>query len=605
MAGDNPPTIHNSSDGGVIGQNPDADPLELLLGPATSDELNKARLRLLPVACFRLDNPRFMFDSSFVLPSAQAEMKAFAELRKANPKYKGAPISIFGHADPSYEGNFELGVSTYQSGDDYNKTLSGRRAIAIYALLIRDPSFWQTLYTNHLGSDVWGTNAIQTMLDALNPSGGSSFGASSQGSSTSAQSARAQDIANDSGQRQQLFLSYMDFICGNLKLDKSADFLARGAGQDQKGDVQGCSRFNPVLLFSNEDESKYKEAYQNKDKDTLLLRDAANAVNRRVMILIFRKGSQILPAKWPCPSYKEGAVDCKKRFFAQDTEGPDGDTRRSTHTPGAPRKFEISHDTFACRFYQRISTGSPCNSADPQCWTDDYETEIDKPSYIRYFRKYKADGTEYTSMPPKFAAKLYVPLKTGSKITVEVKFKQEAMSGVTADDITAAKSKLEKGVKDNWNNKFTLEITDPLCGHKSFPIEYTIKWVTSGENYTIKIHQTYAREGVTGVVMDVSKTTSDWVYAHEFGHCCGLPDEYSYVSGSTETVKYVKPDGTLDAAVSAPFDGKDKNAVDATIMAAYNNTTVLPRHGWDVAIEVQLLLSTKLGRPIKCDISMN
>jgi len=30
----------------------------------------------------------------------------------------------------------------------------------------------------------------------------------------------------------------------------------------------------------------------------------------------------------------------------------DGDTRRSTHTPGAPRKFELTQDTFACRFYQ-------------------------------------------------------------------------------------------------------------------------------------------------------------------------------------------------------------------------------------------------------------
>jgi hypothetical protein len=597
MGDDKQGTIHSSSDGGVIGRYPDPDPSELLVAPATSDESNTARLRLIPIACFRLDNPRFMFDSSFVLPAAQAEMKAFADLRKSNPKYDKAPISIFGHADPSYEGNFELGISTYQSGDDYNKTLSGRRAIAIYALLIRDPSFWNTLYSNHLGGDVWGTSSVQIMLDALNQQGGSSFGSSSQGSSSSAQNARAQDIANDGGQRQQLFLQYMNFLCGDLTLDKSADFLARNAGPGQKGDVQGCSRFNPVLLFSTEDEARYKQAYQSNDKDTLLERNGANAVNRRVVILVFRKGSQVLPARWPCPSYKDGAADCKKRFFS------DGDSRRSTHTSGAPHTYDDSQDTFACRFFQRISTGSPCNSVQPVCWTDDYDKEIDRPSYRNYFRKYQADGTEYTSMPPKFAGKIYVPLKTGGNITVEVRFKQQALHGVSADDVTAARTKLETGIQDNWNGQFTMEITDPACGNKSFPIEYKVVWVDSGQNYTIKIHKTYDREGVTGTVMDVSKATSDWTYAHEFGHCVGLPDEYSYVRGSTETVKYVKPDGTLDDPVSAPFDGKATDAADATIMAAVDNTTVLPRHGWDVAIEVQKLLTAKLGRPIKCSIS--
>src|SRR5581483_7315876 len=37
----------------------------------------------------------------------------------------------------------------------------------------------------------------------------------------------------------------------------------------------------------------------------------------------------------------------------------------STHLPGADRIFENTHDTFACRFYQRISNTSPCHGTVP------------------------------------------------------------------------------------------------------------------------------------------------------------------------------------------------------------------------------------------------
>ena len=247
-------------------------------------------------------------------------------------------------------------------------------------------------------------------------------------------------------------------------------------------------------------------------------------------------------------------------------------------------------------------TPAACTTAEcKKCWTDDYEQDVSGNAFGRYFKKIKKDGTEYGSMPPQYAEKIYAPVKTGDKITVEVRFKAEALTGVAAADVTSAKTKLENGVKTHWTGKFTLEVDDPECGKKSFKIEYKVVWVDSGEHYTIKIHDTYPREGVTGRVMDVSKATSDWVYAHEFGHCVGLPDEYSYTP-DTETVKYIKPDGGLDAAVSAPYNGKPKTDADATIMAAFDNTTTLKRHGWNVAIEVQELLSAKLGRKIKCDI---
>jgi len=344
---DNPGSVHTSSEGGTVGSYPGSDSSEFSVAPATSGESNALNLNLFLAAYACVTDMRFKFDSSFVLPGVQAEMSALASLRKSNPLIMGAPISIFGHADPSFQGNFEVGSSTAQSGDDYNKTLSGRRAIAIYALLIRDPGLWDTLFTNHLGADLWGQDSIRIMLG--------------QTGQPDPDDNTVVNIANNSGQRQQLFLKYMNSLCGDLKLDKSADFLARNAGADQKGDVQGCSRFNPLLLFSSEDEARFKQAFANNDQPTLRGdRDVANAVNRRVMILIFKKGSQVLPSKWPCPSYKDGTAGCIKRFWS------DGNTRRSTHSSGADTKFEDTHATFACRFYQRISgEKSPCNSTSP------------------------------------------------------------------------------------------------------------------------------------------------------------------------------------------------------------------------------------------------
>ena len=112
--------------------------------------------------------------------------------------------------------------------------------------------------------------------------------------------------------------------------------------------------------------------------------------------------------------------------------------------------------------------GSPCEAlTDQSCWANDYEKEISQPSYGRYFRKYKAAGPDTPPFHPNSRGKIYAPVKTGSKITVEVRFKQEALASVTAADVDAAKTKLETGVKANWNGKFALEADDPLCREES------------------------------------------------------------------------------------------------------------------------------------------
>lgn len=260
-------------------------------------------------------------------------------------------------------------------------------------------------------------------------------------------------------------------------------------------------------------------------------------------------------------------------------------------TPESPSKEKDAADPVN-------KTKTDCKD-EKKCWVDDYDKEISTPSYGRYSQPYKKDGTKH-AYTDKVQYKLYAPVKTGTEITIEIKFKVEKQADVTDADVTSAKTKLENGVNTYWDNKFTLEADDPECGKKSFKVEYKAIWVDSGHDYTMKVHDTYAREGLTGKVLDVSKTTGDWTYAHEFAHTVGTPDEYSYTT-DTETVKYVKPDGTEDSGVSAP-PFKDKSAADATIMSSHSNTTVLKRHGWNIAIETQELLTAKLGRKIKCDI---
>jgi hypothetical protein len=315
-------TIRSASEGGVSAEHPPADPFQFFVGPTTASEFNTARLRLIPIACLRVDDIRFKFDSSFIRmdPSAdpndpkdiRSEMRELALLHKSLPD---SPLSIFGHADPV--GN-----------DDYNKTLSGRRAKSIYAMLIRDTGMWEQLFSQSFGGDKWGNDSLDTMQAATGLPRGTAHAT--------------------------LFKAYMDAICGtNLVLAKK-DFLAQGADSGGKGDFQGCGEFNPQLIFSEEKQKEFDEGAANKDQAVLDDRNDQNAPNRRVMILIFKKGSKVLPDKWPCPRVTEGVAGCKKRFFS------DGETRRSTHLSGQDREFEDTQDTFACRFYQRVSDNSPC-----------------------------------------------------------------------------------------------------------------------------------------------------------------------------------------------------------------------------------------------------
>jgi len=327
------------SDGGVAALHPGKTEAPYL-APSTQAEFNTIRSPLVAIACWRADDVRFAFDSSLVAPELALDLHHLTLLRAAHP---GAPASIFGHADPV-------------GSDDYNKQLSGRRARAIYGMLVRDPDVWEDLFAHPLGNDRWGVNGIDTMISAfVSQDGGPDstaerFTKRFRGADGSLTEGSAAD-------RKDLFVAYMNLLCGpDLHLDKVADFLARGADPGLKGDVQGCSEFNPVLIFSKKDDADFAP----KEKEGQ--RNDANAPNRRVLLYLFRPGTRVTPARWPCPRAAEGTAACRKRFWS------DGNRRRGFQNPDTRRKFEETRDTFACRFYHRLAFESPCERGHGSRW---------------------------------------------------------------------------------------------------------------------------------------------------------------------------------------------------------------------------------------------
>jgi hypothetical protein len=296
-----------------------------------------------------VEDIRFDFDSSFVAlgtdpatnptdPTSDPIAKPYTQggiqdelkvLAAQLQKHPGCPLSVFGHADP---------VGPAVDPDGYNKALSGRRATAIYALLIsgtqasKAAGLWQTI----AGQENWGQPQTQAMQQATGLSDGTSM--------------------------SDLISNYLpkllppEFLALNIG---PANFLAQGADSQGKGDYQGCSSFNPLLIFSQEKQDSFAPGANDQDPDVYAARNLANAPNRRVMVLVFNKGAKVDPAQWPCPSATADKSGCIKRFWS------DGQTRRSTRLPDTDRQYSQTKDTFACRFYDRLMNDSPCYHGNP------------------------------------------------------------------------------------------------------------------------------------------------------------------------------------------------------------------------------------------------
>ncbi len=323
----------------------------LPLGP----RLNTIRGLPRPILCWKVEDVRFAFDSSFVtcnpdnspdpltnpddptsdplakpftraLGDIRDELKLLASQIKQHP---GCPLSVFGHADP---------VGPAVDPDGYNKALSGRRATAIYALLIsgtqlqKAASLWQTIATNI--HENWGSKQAQVMQALTGLPAGTSI--------------------------SDLITSYLpklippEFKALNIG---PTNFLAQGANSEGKGDYQGCSSFNPLVVFSQEEEDSFAPGADDKDPAVYDTRNLANAPNRRVMVLLFTKGSKVDPNKWPCPSASGDKSGCIHRFWSN------GEARRSTRLPDQNRQYSTTGktlNTFACRFYDHLLNSSPC-----------------------------------------------------------------------------------------------------------------------------------------------------------------------------------------------------------------------------------------------------
>src|SRR5262245_49037041 len=101
---------HLVQEGGVTGKHAPRGEGDVAVGPTTAAEFNTIRPGIIPIACWRLEDVRFEFDSSIVRPETKAELASLDALvrehppisksEKLTPPQQGCPLSVFGHADP-------------------------------------------------------------------------------------------------------------------------------------------------------------------------------------------------------------------------------------------------------------------------------------------------------------------------------------------------------------------------------------------------------------------------------------------------------------------------------------------------------------------------
>jgi hypothetical protein len=344
------------------------------VSPTTDSAWRGGTLRptLKPVACWRIHHAYFRFDSSFILPEIAPELARLKPLIRDD-----RVATIFGHAD-------QVG------SDEYNSHLAARRARSLFGLLTRNADIWLDLYSPQ-DYDTWGLASTQTALAALTAQDGNPYYAGPlNGVDDTAtdkairkfQGEQGLAVDGDAGPltRKQLYELYMDLLTGSpgQPLMRPDQFLGDPADNANpkgkaKAALQGCGEFNPVLIFSKDDEKAYAK---NPDKTA---RNAANAPNRRDMIFFFAKNQlggmtpSAVKAVWPCPTWDTGGAECRKHFWPDYKQRlANGDTERH---------YEAGERTMACKWYDHFARLSPCEGKPLEdsliiSWDKDYEADV-------------------------------------------------------------------------------------------------------------------------------------------------------------------------------------------------------------------------------------
>ncbi|MBC2695369.1 MAG: amidohydrolase family protein [Desulfobacteraceae bacterium] len=267
-------------------------------------------------ACWKVKDFCFDFGSAFVRTNSIEDFEdLFVLYEETKKEWNGPPpVAIFGHADPVGK-------------DDFNKKLSENRARAIYGVLTKDVDIWADIF-----SDEKDAKHLQQRLKDLKEVGDDEL-------------VHPGEVDGIIGHKtKDAIKAYMEKLCSS-KLEKKDFFTESGAEGEGKCACQGCSEFNPLLMFSKTEWDEYKSA---EDKTRW---NEENEVNRRVIIYLFKPGTIYKQGKWPCSA---GTVEgCKKRFYSNS------DIRRQFQAN--PKTYHKDKDTFACRFYDRLFD-KPCEN---------------------------------------------------------------------------------------------------------------------------------------------------------------------------------------------------------------------------------------------------
>jgi len=273
--------------------------------------------------------------------------------------------------------------------------------------------------------------------------------------------------------------------------------------------------------------------------------------------------------------------------------------RETPHRPDATIQPASPTSTTRSELGRRRPTG-------PACWAADHSIRVAANAHGRYYQVYGPGGAARNfSFERRY--RIAIPLRSTGDVDVIVKLKIARLESiqeprVTEAHINALKARMERGIEELWNDKFTLAVTDPLCGELTFPIRYKVEWVSSGHDYTMNVAATSVHENVVSLQVNVWKDTDAWTLAHEYAHCVGIADEYAYADEDW-TLRYYASDGTLAEVVIQLPAVKPASDPTATIMSTSGNTTTETRHAWPIALEAQKALSLAIGRELTCTIS--